>query len=251
MRIAFILSLASLSAAAQPSWRAEIQLSAWRVATTGQIQSGLLPIDLQSDLALQDRTVFFGRLTFRPGHRHRVLVEGTPLSFEGRNELRRTVVYNGRTYNVNDTISSEAALAYAFGGYQYEIVSAERGHVGLGGGAAYVDASGEIRSVATGISAGRAHRIGLPLAHIDGAIFLLPGSRVVEVGGDLKGMSFGRYGRFVQGTFTGRLNVGRVGVHAGYSFIDADIHEGAVASESRAGVATRIRGPMLGLHFRL
>ena len=224
--------------------RLDIMALGWNVRPSGTIQSGIIPVDLRSDLALGRSTRFLGKLSWRAGDRHRVLVEGAPLQFDGDNELARTIVYNGRTYSIRDRIGSTASLTYVFGGYQYDVASGERGHFGLGGGAAYLDASGEITSRTTGITAGRRHQVGVPLATAGGAWAI---ARAFEVGGDVRGMALGRYGYFVQTSVTASVLFGPVGFTAGYALTDADIHEEGGA----AGVAARFQGPVFGVRLRL
>jgi hypothetical protein len=183
-----------------------------------------------------------------PAERHGIVLEGSQVALEGDNDLARTIVYNGRTYNVRERIRSAAELTTVYAGYQYSVVNGTRGRVAFGAGGAYVDAYGSILGVGTGIQAARQHRIGLPLASVDARALLLPGSNLVEVSGDLKGMSFGRYGRYVQGGIHAGVNVGVVGFRAGYRILDADLHESPDASS--AGVALRLAGPAFSLVFR-
>ena len=228
--------------------RIELTASAWRTHTTGTIQSGILPIDLQSDLALTDRYSFTGRMIAFPARRHGIVVEGSQLTPEGDNELARTIVFNGRTYNVRDRIQSAAELNTIYAGYQYSVISNSRARVAFGGGAAYIRAHGSIRSLSTGIQAVREHQIGLPLLAADARVFLLPASNLLEIAGDVKGMSFGRYGRYVLAGFHGGINFGPVGFRAGYIILDADVHDGSDASN--VGIAPRIAGPAFSLVFR-
>ena len=224
--------------------RVDLLVMGWNVRPSGTIQSGIVPIDLRSDLALRNETRFFGKLTLRPGDRHNITIEGAPLEFTGENQLARTIVYNGREYSVRDTVSSSASLTYFFGGYQYDLVRGRGGYLRAGGGAAYLDAAGQITSRSTGLSAERAHRVGLPLASVEGAAML---NRFLEIGGDIKGLPLGSYGHFVHASATARLMFGRVGVVGGWALIDADIHERGGA----AGVAARFQGPVFGLRLRL
>src|SRR5688572_5478210 len=113
--------------------RIELIVSAWRVETAGTIQSGVLPVDLQSDLALEIRYSFFGRLTVSPVERYGVVIEGSSLQSQGDNDLVRTIVYNGRTYNVRDRIVSNAELTTIYAGYQYSLLNGVRGRLALGG----------------------------------------------------------------------------------------------------------------------
>ncbi len=110
---------------------------------------------------------FHGSALIRLGGRHRIVLEGSPLAFSGRNLLSRTVTYGGRTYNVQETIDSDADLTTAFAGYQYDLIWREGGHLGIRGGGEYIDANGALVSTSTGISASRGYRLGLPLAGLE------------------------------------------------------------------------------------
>jgi hypothetical protein len=228
--------------------RFEITASAWRIEPTGTIQSGIVPVDLRSDLALGERFGFAGRLIVFPSARHGIVIEGTRMTLEGDNDLARTIVYAGRTYNIRERIRSAAELTTVYGGYQYSVISGARGRLALGAGAVYVAASGSILGLSTGVQADRQHQIGLPLASVEARLFVMPGSNVLEIAGDLKGMAFGGYGRYFQGGIHGGVNFGRVGVRIGYRIIDADLHEDAAGSG--VGVAPRLAGPVFSVIFR-
>jgi hypothetical protein len=228
--------------------RIELTASVWRIGATGTLQSGIVPVDLQSDLRLTDKFAFAGRVVVFPKQRHGIVIESSRVTLDGDNELARTIVFNGRTYDVRDRIRAAAELTTVYAGYQYSVLSRPGGRLAFGGGGAYISASGDIRSVSTGVQAAREQRIGLVLASMDARARLLPGTNLLEIAGDLKGMSFGRYGRYVQGGVHGGVNFGRVGFRAGYLVLDADIHEGS--SPSDVGIAPRLAGPAFSLVFR-
>lgn len=101
---------------AQELSRIEVNVSAWRPAIRGTIQSGLLPIDLRSDLAMQEAWRLAGSVHLRFARRHGIVVEGSPMQFTGRNRLSRLIEYSNRMYSVQDTVSSAAGLADVFVG---------------------------------------------------------------------------------------------------------------------------------------
>jgi hypothetical protein len=242
MRVACLCLAATLAAQDLP--RVEFNVAAWRQSIEGTIQSGIVPVDLRADLALADTWRLAGSAHVRFGGRHGIVVEGSPMRFTGRNRLARTIQYNNRTYFVQDTLSSEAELAYVFGGYQWDFLARPHGHIGLRAGAAYLDASGTLVSETTGISASRGYRLGLPLAGVQGRA-----SRGrFEIEGAVQGMALGRYGHFVQGSLgAGARIVGGLGARVGVILLDADIHE---RGEGAPGVAPRIAGPAVTIFFR-
>jgi hypothetical protein len=212
----------------------------------GTMQSGITPVDLRADLALRDTTAFFGRLVLFPGVRHGIVIEGLRVELEGMNNLSRSVVFNGRVYDVRDTIGSDASLDTVYAGYQYSVMRGPRGRLSLGAGAAYLGAWGSIRSEGTGISASREHRIAVPLAAMEVRFLVLPRSELLEAAGDLKGMTFGPLGYYAQGSIHAGINIGWLGVRVGYMFVDADVHEDG----GRVGIAPRLSGPAFSVVFR-
>lgn len=243
-----ILGMA-LHAQALENFHVEVTASAWRTHVTGQLQSGIIPIDLRSDLNLEDTYNFQGRLVFKPGKRHRIIVDGGPYESSGTNQLSRTIVYNGSTYSVRDVIHSNASLTSIFGGYQFDVICRDQGHFGLLIGGVYLNAEGTIRSTSTGLSATRSYDLGLPLAGTEFRVFLIPGTHLLNVNGEVRGMEFGGYGHYVRAMPAVGLSFGRVTLQAGYVFLDADIHENRPAA-NRTGIAPQMSGPIFGIQFR-
>jgi hypothetical protein len=229
------------------TFRAEVTTSAWHAAIEGTVQSSASPIALHGDLNLNDQWTFFGKLAFKPARRHRINVEGSPYDFSGTNTLLRTITFNGRTYTVSDTVASDASLTYIFGGYQYDLISRDRGHFGLEAGGAYLNGSGTIRSSSTGISATRSETIGLPLAGAEFRVFFGPGH--LNVNGEAKGMSLGGYGYYFQGVVNLGAGFRRVMFQAGYQYLNANIHENRSASPT--GISPVISGPIFSIQLRL
>jgi len=230
------------------NFRLELTASAWHPRIQGTVTAQGLPVALHGDLNLDDSWVFFGKLVFKPGRRHRINVEGSPYDFTGLNALSRTITFNGRTYSFQETVASEANLAYFFAGYQFDVISRSRGHAGLEVGGAYLDATGTIKGLTTGASATRNQRIGLPLAGAEFRAFLLPHSRLLNVNGEAKGMAFDGYGNYFQGTVNAGVGFRRITVQAGYQYLNADIHENR--SINPAGVAPVVQGPIFSIQLR-
>ena len=246
MRLVIIVVLFTAVLRAQDAehFRVELTLSGWATSVEGDVQAGGLPVDLESDLALEDRWTFFGRLVLKPARRHRVIIEGAPYRFEGRNTLQRTIVYAGRTYTISEDVASSAELTYVFGGYQYDFLSRPTGHLGIQGGVAYVDAVGEISSITRAITGRHQERFPIPLAGIEGRGFIVPGR--VSISGEIRGMTLGPFGRFIQGGVDAGVTLGPVTFMAGYKVLDSDVHE----EEGGSGVRPRISGPVFSIQFR-
>ncbi len=226
----------------------EVTAGGWLVDTGGQIQASGTPIDLVNDLnAEQQRGTFYGQLVFKPARKHRIVVEGSPFSVNGLKTVTRSIVYRGQTFNVSETVRSSASLDYAFLGYQYDVLSGPRGHLGFSVGAAYLGASGFLQAVQTNTSATKTQQIVLPLAGTDFRIFPLPGHKFFEIEGGIRGMAFGDYGYFAEATGSGGLVLGPVTLLAGYRAVNTDIH---VTSNGGSGVTARLHGPIFSGMFR-
>ena len=197
-------------------FRIEITGSAWLLDSGGYIQSNAGPIDLVNDLGVQQQQpTFYGKLVFKPARKHRIVIEGTPFQLSGLNTVGRTVVYRGQTFTVNQTLQSSADLTYVFGGYQYDLVSGRQGHFGLSVGGAYLSATGLIRSVQTGVVGTRSETVGLPLAGAEFRLFPIRGHKIFEIDGGVRGMAFGDYGHYIEGTGEGGICVGPLTFLAG------------------------------------
>jgi hypothetical protein len=239
------LALVTIASGQDPeAFHVELTASGWLASLEGEVQAGGLPVDLKRDLAIGNRWTFFGRLVVKPARKHRLIVEGAPYQFEGRNLLERTIVYAGRTYAIREDVASAAELTYIFGAYQYDFLSRPSGHLGIQAGVAYIDAAGEISSVTRGIAGRDEERFPMPLAGIEGRAFIVP--RRVSVSGEIKGMALGRFGYFVQGGVDAGVTLGPLTFMAGYKILDADIHE----NEGGPGLRPRISGPVLSLQLR-
>jgi hypothetical protein len=238
----------SLSSSESPeNFRIEITGAGWLVNPSGTIQSNGTPVNLVSDLgAQQNQPTFYGQLIFKPGRKHRIVVEGTPFRINGYNTVNRSISYHGQTFNFSDTLQSTAEINYFFGGYQYDVLSGPKGHLGFSVGAAYLNATGTIQSVQASTMATKSETLGLPLAGADFRVFPVPGHRIVEVEGGLRGMGAGSYGHYVEGTGNGGLCFGPVAVLAGYRQVNALFQD----SSQSSGVNVRLRGPIFSMLWR-
>lgn len=229
------------------SFRIEITGAGWLVNTNGTIQSNGAPVNLVSDLgAQQNQPTFYGQLVFKPGRKHRIVFEGTPFQINGYNTVNRSIAYHGETFSFSQTLQSSADINYFFGGYQYDILSGPMGHLGFSVGAAYLSATGTIEAVQTSTIASKSETLGLPLAGADFRIFPVPGHRIVEIEGGLRGMGAGSYGHYVEGTANGGLCFGPVAVLAGYRQVNALFQD----TNNSSGVNIRLRGPIFSMEGR-
>jgi hypothetical protein len=245
------------SASDAENFRVEVTGSAWLVDSGGTIQAGGAlasviasgtAIDLVTDLGVKQRqSTFYGRLIIKPGRKHRIVIEGTPVRLHGTNVITRTVIYQGQVFTMGQTLQSSADVNYFFGGYQYDLISHPAGHLGISVGGGYLNATGTIRGIESGLLATKSETVGLPLAGAEGRVFVIPGRKLLEIDGGVRGMTYGGYGHYLEGTVNGGIGFGPLTVQAGYRAVSADLH---TTSDGGNGVDVRLHGPIFSLQAR-
>ena len=230
------------------SFRVELTAGAWFLRPSGTVTSRGFTVDLESDLGIADnKGQFLGKLVFKPARKHRLVLEGTPYRLAGDNVLAREIRFGGSTYRVQDRITSNVEITYFFGGSQYDFVHRPRGHAGLLAGVGYMDASAAAQLVALGAAATASARVPYPLVGGEFRVFPIRASHLLSLEGEVKGMSFGDYGRYLDASFQAGLGLGRhLSLLAGYRVLDADVH----TRDRSQGVEPRFRGPTVSLQVR-
>lgn len=226
-------------------FRFEITGADWLLNTGGTIRASGNPIDLVTDLGVSQRQqTFYGKFVFKPGRKHRIVLEGNPIQISGLNTVQRIVTYHGYSFQVDQTLQSSANLTYFFGGYQYDVVTGPMGHLGFSIGAAYLGAGGSIRAVQINTTESTTQTLGAPLVGTEFRVFPIPHHKIVELDADIKGMAAGSYGYMIEGTAEGGICLGPVTLLAGYREMNVDFHS---TSASHNGLNARFTGPMFSL----
>ncbi len=229
------------------NFKIEITGSAWLLDTNGNVQSSGTVIDFVSDLGFeQGQPTFYGKLVFKPGRKHRIVIEGSPFHFTGDNTIHRSITYQGQTFNVDETLKTTSSLDYLFAGYQYDVLSGPAGHLGFSVGGAYLDATATLVSVQAATTASRTQSLGLPLAGTEFRIFPLPSHKWIDIDGGIRGMDFGGYGHYVEGGANGGVWLGPVALQAGYRVVNATLQR---TGSDAGGIAVRMKGPIFSLVF--
>lgn len=88
-------------------------------------------IDFVNDLGIGDKRMADFRAIVRPGRKHKFRVSFTPIRYDAETVLQRTIVFNGRTFQINLPVESSVTWnAWRFG-YEWDFVYRDRGFVGL------------------------------------------------------------------------------------------------------------------------
>jgi len=93
----------------------------------------------------------------------------------------------------------------------------------------------------------KSETVGLPLAGAEGRVFVIPGRKLLEIDGGVRGMAFGGYGHYVEETVNGGLAFGPLTIQAGYRAVSANLH---TTTNGGNGVDVRLHGPIFSLQAR-
>jgi hypothetical protein len=229
-------------------FRIELTGSAWLAGPTGTIQADGTPINFVSDLAVgSQQPHFYGRLVLKPGRKHRFVIEGSPVSFSGSNTIERSFVFLHRTYDISQTVSTNANINYAFAGYQYDPFSGSWGHVGIQVGASYIGVQGTLDGVQSGLTESKSFQAPVPLIGTECRVFPIPRHKIVEIEGMVRGLPAGGYGYFIEGAASAGLRYGPISLLGGYREMFANVHQTGDLSE---GIALHLKGPIVSLQWQ-
>lgn len=96
-------------------------------------------IDLVEDLGMENEQLMDVRVVFRAGNKHKFRFAWMPATFSGSEAASRTIVFNGIRYDVDVPVDSRLRWSNYRFGYEFDVVSRDRGYFGLVFGALYTD----------------------------------------------------------------------------------------------------------------
>ncbi|MGE3844739.1 MAG: hypothetical protein AB7I50_24505 [Vicinamibacterales bacterium] len=88
-------------------------------------------IDLVDDLGVERKRLPDLRFVLRPARKHKFRVAYSPIEYTTESVLRRSIVFNGTTYQVGIPVNSVFEWKTWRFGYEYDFVARERGYVGV------------------------------------------------------------------------------------------------------------------------
>jgi hypothetical protein len=179
----------------------------------------------------------------------------TPFDHTKQFIVTRTIVFQGQTFNVGVAGSADLKVNAYAPGYQYDILSRKRGHLGIQAQLDLFDVQGTLAATAQVVNgvprvsqkAQGSLRAPLPVAGPDVRFYLLPNSSRLFVTGNLLGMYFFGYGNFLSTIDTMGLTVNKhLGIRAGYQLGTRLTIKNA---SDRIGLDLTQKGPVTGLEF--
>ena len=234
---------ASAQEAAGRAYHYEISASWLGLTPGGNVQTNSNLVDFGSDLGIEKMASQAGfAFLIRPGSRNGIFSEFIPYRFSGSQTLARGFRFGGVSYAVNEPVTSEASLNYLSFGYHRSIVEHQRMGIALRAGASYIGVSARASSPTAG-SAEVNRDVLFPFAGVLAQYF--PSTkRNFNLRGEVRGMSFGSYGGFIDvGGAIGFTISPRMTLDAGYRAINGDGHH------NTRGAELNFRGPVISFRF--
>lgn len=225
----------------------------WIARPSGSISGDNGEIDLQKDLHFSDYNTFYGLLEWKPRRKHHIFFYLAPNRSSSDHTLNRQIEFHGQTFFVNEKVHAEMQSFLFSPGYEYDILSRPRGHLGIDflvnlfDWKASISTQGGIvlpdGTVTTARSASKSALLPLPTGGPSFRYYLVPSRLYVD--GTISGMYFFGYGNFISTSgFLGYSIGHHLSVRGGYLLGSrAEIH----GSANRLGMRLTQRGAVFGL----
>jgi hypothetical protein len=162
-------------------------------------------ISLQRDLGFNNYSTFSGKVDWKFTRKNHLYVAGSSYDQTRQVVLKRTIVFQGQTFDVGLTTQAHLSAPMIAPGYQYDIIRRKRGHLGLGLQFDLFKTSASISAAAQVTGDGTQHAARsasssllapIPVAGPEFRLYLTNSPRVF-VKGNLYGMYLFGYGNFV------------------------------------------------------
>jgi hypothetical protein len=110
-------------------------------------------VDFVNDLGLEQTTFKQLKLVLRPGTKHKLRFEYTPIHYDAQSIVPRTFRFNGQRYDIGLPVTTEVKWnAYRFG-YEWDFVYRDRGFAGLLLDLKYTDIQASLTASFAGLTA--------------------------------------------------------------------------------------------------
>jgi hypothetical protein len=218
----------------------EVQYLWWKPEIIGSVTSDRLDlvgsrVDLVNDLGFENDTKFRDwRFTFKPGRKHKIRFEYTPLKFKSEGVLTRDITFAGQTFPVSLPIESSLEWKVWRIGYEWDFISKSRGYMGVLGEVRKTQLSASLNSLAA--SGAVLAEAPLPAIGIVTRVYPLPDLAVhfeysgMKVPDDAFGKDYG--GVYTDMEVSATVNITKsLGVNVGWRRMNTDIRVNSDAGD--------------------
>lgn len=213
------------------------------LSTDGLAGSNVDEVDFVQEFGIEDKRFPEFRATI--GRSHKLRVSYVSVQYDEDTTLQRTIVFQGRTFEVNVPASTDIKWDLWRFGYEWDFVSRERGFFGVIAEVKYNQVEASIDSPALTSAATTDTTAPVPTIGVIGRGYL---AEMVSITGEFTGISVSRDEfdvRFFDLDIYGTVSLGRhFGVQGGYRSVIADY----VVDEDTGDL--RLKGPYFGAVVR-
>jgi hypothetical protein len=107
-------------------------------------------IDFVEDFGIESKTIKQLKVVLRPGRKHKLRWEYTPISYSQEARLNRTIIFNGQRFDISLPVLAELKWNAMRFVYEYDFVYRDRGFVGLLLEAKYTDVEASLENILIG-----------------------------------------------------------------------------------------------------
>ncbi len=116
------------------------------IATDALTFTGTNSIDFVTELGIQPTRFRNVGVTLKAGRKHKLRFAYTPITYDASTTIRRSFVFNGRTYDIGIPVNTTVDWKFYRFGYEWDIVSRDRGFFGVLGELKYNDITATLAS---------------------------------------------------------------------------------------------------------
>ena len=183
-------------------------------------------IDFVEDLGILKTTFKQLKVVLRPGQKHKLRFEYTPITYDAIGAIKRDIIFNGQRYPVSLPVATNLQWkAYRFV-YEYDFVSRDRGFFGLLLEAKYTDVQATLSNIL--VSEFVSAKAPIPTIGAIGRVYVAPN---ISITGELSGLTTGSLGgddyraHYADFDLYGTVNfTNNVGAQVGYRSFNVFYH---------------------------
>ena len=246
-----ILTLPAVAAAQGPppaeEYRFRVEYREFRPVLSGEVQRGFGEIegtlvDLEDDLGLPEKRTFAVKAVLRLAAAHKLRGSYTPFSYRGDVTARRTIRFEGSTFERFTRVVTDLKGGYYTAEYEWDVFRGSSGYLGLLVGAKVVDADTLIAGPNEGIREQETLRVPIPVLGATSRVY----AGRLSLEGEVAGLSIGSRGYLYELDFSARLHLSdRLAVGGGYRLLSSE------GEEDVEFFKLRFRGWQFGLEIGL
>jgi hypothetical protein len=198
-------------------WKPSPELTLSTNALSG---AGVNDVDFVQEFGLENK--FFREFRASLGRNHKFRVNFVTIKYDAETTIRRTIVFQGRTFTIGAPASADIQWNLWKFGYEWDVVSRERGFLGFIADLKYNKIEASIDSPALTSAAATDTTAWVPTFGVIGRGYLAP---MVAITGEFTGLSITRDDeiKFFDFDLYGTVSFGRnVGVQGGYRSVVVD-----------------------------